>query len=123
VRKTPLRKWLDALPQGERIGRLHKVTEIPLRSLHRYADGTKWPSLDRAAEIAKATGLPLADVANPKDLATLAALGPLASHGEGPRKSPDKESDATVTVQAGQDNSGRITRTPDAGQVGQRGAA
>ena len=51
---TPLRTWLTDQGRGA-LARLHKHTGIPLRTLHRYINGTTQPPIDVALRISAAT--------------------------------------------------------------------
>jgi transcriptional regulator with XRE-family HTH domain len=73
-RPTPLRAWLDEQPKPNAIVRLHETTGISLRSLYRYASGEREPSIEHAALITRATGIPAVALVSKHDRETIATL-------------------------------------------------
>lgn len=63
---TPLRTWLAKQKRGS-VARLHASTGIPLRTLHRYINGTSQPPIDAALRISAATdhSVSVADLVKP----------------------------------------------------------
>jgi transcriptional regulator with XRE-family HTH domain len=57
--QTSLRAWLSEQPKPHAIERLAEASEVPLRSLYRYAKGERTPPLRHALAIARVTGLPV----------------------------------------------------------------